>query len=183
MGKKAKQWKNIGLPSVNDDDSTGDWWDRVWRLKGERQSSSLQTLADEYNEVQEEMDIINARRSELTALKEALDRRILEEIDKSGIEKVTLSGQTFSERIDIETTVTDRIPFLKWIAKNFPEFLTVNAGHIKTLAKTAIDPDAVADIPIAERNNIPEGMPGSNKLPPGVSAATKRTLGRVETKK
>ena len=182
MGKKAKQWLNAGLP-VADEDTTGDWWEKVFKLKDERATWKVQRLAEEFNEAQEELDIIEARRSELTALKEALNRRILEVLDQTGVEKMTIAGRTFSQRVDVEATVHDRKAFLGWVEKHYPEYVTVNGGHVKTIVKQALDPDQVDMVPVAQRNNIEQGMPGSNKLPPGVSAGTKRTLGAPGSKR
>jgi hypothetical protein len=182
MAKKAKQWQSMGLPPAPED-TKGDWWDKVFQLKDERATWKLQQLAQECNEVEEELAIIDARRSELTALNEALDRRILEVLDQTGVEKVTIEGHTFSQRVDVEPQWVSRAEFIEWVLQTHPEMITVNAGHVKTIVKQALDPDEVETVPIAHRNDIPAGMPGSGKCPPGVVATTRRTLGSPKSKR
>jgi hypothetical protein len=180
MGKKSKQWSTLGLPPVADDNEQSAWFKRMLAFKDERAATPIDDLAQEYNDLEDELAIIDARRSELTALKEALDRTILQRMDDQRIEKLNLLGQTFSERIDIQPKVKDRTAFYDWIRETKQEELfKVDHGHIKTMVKDALDPEVVMTLTPAQRAALKVGEPGSGQCPPGLEAAAKRTLGRT----
>jgi len=182
VAKKAKQWKSIGLPPAPEKEH-GEWFERVLQLKDERQAAPLLKLADEYNEIMEELDIIDVRRSELTATREALDRIIMGHMDTAGLDQIKIAGQTFSERVDVEAQVEDRSTLVGWVLQTQPELVTVNAGHIKSIVKEAMDPEVAAALTVAQRQSLKVGDPGSGKLPPGVKASYRRTLGRTLSKR
>jgi hypothetical protein len=178
VGKKAKQWASLGLPAVADDREHSPWFTKMLALKDERAALPVDALADEYNEVEDELAIIDARRSELTALQEALDRLILAYMDNQKIEKLSLKGRTFSERIDIQPKVRDRQAFYAWLKETGQEdIFTVNHGNIKTIVKDALDPEVALSMTPAQRAAMQPGEAGSGQCPPGLEAATQRTLG------
>ncbi len=184
MAKKAKQWASLGLPEAPNEQAHTDWFQRVLALMDERTTSTAPMLAAEYNDLEDELAIIDTRRSELTALREALDRLVLRFIDANKIDKLSLDGQTFSERIDLQAHVENRETFKAWIHETQQdELLQVNAGHVKTIVKDALDPEVVLSLTPGERAKLKPGSPGSGACPPGVVASTRRTLGRVRTKR
>jgi hypothetical protein len=182
MAKKAKQWKTVGLPSEPEDEQS-ERFQEIIRLKDARAGLQLAELVEEFNDVQDERDIISKRDAQLSRLEEALERLILEHIDKQGAEQIKIGGRTFSERIDVLPNVTDKKALFEWVKETCPEFLKIGEGHLKTLVKEALDPEVAATMTPAQRAGLKAGEPGSNKLPPGVGAYTRRTLGSPRSKK
>lgn len=181
MSRRAKrQWANIALPNVPDPEPSP-WFDEVLKEKDARQGVPLAELAKQYNEAVQLKALIDEQRSHVTALLEALDRRILEDLESQGLESFRAEGQTFSPRHDLYPRVVDRDALHQWLKDTDQEYvLTVNHQNLKTMVKEAFDPANYQGLTLEQRQQIPAGAAGSCAPPPGVEAFAQRTLGRVK---
>lgn len=182
MAKKAKQWTSLGLPA-EPEDKQSERFQEIIRLKDERAQIKLADIVEELNDVKDERDLISKRDQQLSRLEEALERLILDALDTQGADQIKIGGRTFSERVDVIPLVEDRDAMLNWVKQTCPELLKVDSGNLKTIVKEALDPEVAATMTPAQRAALEAGQPGSNKLPPGVGAYTRRTLGSPRSKR
>ena len=174
MAKKPRKWSNQKdkLPAPPAESSQ--WMDKVFAAKDERKDKTMAELAEEYKGLVEEEKFEELARKARNIIYEALERRMLEELEK--VEQ--LSGQdvwrggpgTFSPKFTPRPTVTDQAALDAWIVENKLEsLLTLPSGRLSSIVAEAYDPDAAASMTPAQRAALKPGMPGSALPPPGVS--------------
>ena len=183
MGKQSKKWASVGLPLI-EDDTEKQWFKRVLELKDERKDQNIAQLVEQYPDLEDELALIDSRRSELTALKEALDRRVMEELKKTGADRMTIGGYTVSTTGDVQPKIEDRTKFFEWVEEQgMDDLFTIQHGRVKQLAKEALDPEVAESLTPAARAALEPGYPGSGQLPPGVTARYEPRLSKTRTKR
>lgn len=184
MGRRKgpRKWSNLKdqLPAAPVNES-GEWIEKVFREKDARQQLTMEQLSDEWAALVEEEDKAREAESERNIKFAALERRILEELEKvqevSGQDVWRGKGRTFSPKIEPYPVVTDRAKLKAWIKEEgLDDLLTLPPATLKTLTKEAFDTEIAAMMSPAQRAKLKPGKAGSGQAPPGVTPFLKTTV-------
>lgn len=175
--KKPNKWATVNLPE--EPIEVDEWFQAVLDAMRERATSTMRQLSAEYDMRERILDALDKTRKKQTAIIEALNRRILEELERSGSDVWRDEGHTYSPSSDVSAKVRDRAAFVQWVKDSGQEeLLTVMPATVKSLTKNALDPEVAASLSPQERAKLKPGDAGSCAPPPGVEAFARKTLGR-----
>lgn len=151
------------------------------RVKPDGTPVTLAELAAEYASLQEEESFEELAQKERSITYEALERRMLEELEKvkdvSGNDMWRGDGQTVSPKHVLNVHITDKIALKQWIKDTDQEhILEVPAPRLKSIVGEALNADLATGMTFAERAALKPGAPGSMQPPPGVSVSLFNTI-------
>ncbi len=156
------------------------------RIKEDGSPVELRDLALEYGSLEEEEEFEDLARTERSVVFEALERRILEELEKvkgiAGTDMWRGEGQTFSPKHVLNVHVTDPQALRRWIKETDQEhILSVPAARLKSIVGEALNPELSSVMTPAERAKLTPGQPGSMQPPPGVSVSLHHTVNHTNS--
>lgn len=148
---------------------------------------TMDDLAAEYNNLEEEEAFEDMARDRRNIVYDALTKRILEEIEKvkaiAGTDMWRGQDQTFSPKYMLNIRVTDPVALRKWVRETDQEhLLTLPSGRLKAIVGEALNTDAAAAMTPGERAALKPGMPASGQPPPGVEVSLFTTIHHTSTK-
>jgi hypothetical protein len=151
------------------------------RMKENGDPVGMNDLALEWSGLEEEEAFEELRKSERNVTFEALERRILEELERvkevAGTDLWRGEGQTFSPKYMLNVHVTDPVALLQWVKDTQQEhLLTIPVGRLKGIVGEAMNTDVAAALTPAERAAMKPGAPGSGQPPPGVGVTLHTTV-------
>lgn len=188
MAKKPRAWSNQRGKLPEPPAESSEWMKKVFAAKDERSAKTLDELAAEYEGLVEEEKFEELARKARNIIYEALERRMLEELEK--IEK--MSGQdmwrgepgTVSPKFTPRPNVVDQAALDGWIKEHKLEsMLTLPGGRLNSIIAEAYDQDIAASLSPAERAALKAGMPGSLQPPPGVNVFLKNCINFTQRRK
>lgn len=143
------------------------------RIKETGEVFSMADLQNEWVALEEEADFASLQEHQRNVKFDALERRILEELEKvkavAGTDMWRGEHKTFSPKFTPRPTVTDLQALMQWIKDTKQEDqLTLAHPRLKAIVCEALDPDAAAAMTPAERAALKPGAPASGLPPPGV---------------
>lgn len=182
---KPRKWSNLKdqLPAPPPRQNS-EWFDKVIAAKDARAGSTMNELAQEYELLCAEEEAAAQARSERNIKFEALDRRILEELEKvqavSGQDMWRGVGQTFSPKFDPYPIIEDKQALRAWVLERGMDLLlTLPKSTLKSLVKEAFDTDLAAQMSPGARAKLKPGDAGSGAAPPGVTVFLKTGVHRT----
>lgn len=148
---------------------------KVFEAKDARQAKTMNELALEWADLEEEEEFEELAQSERNIKYAALERRILEELEKvkqvAGTDMWRGEGHTFSPKFTPRPVVTDLPALMAWIKSTGQEHqLTLPKPRLKSIVCEALDTELAASMTVAQRAELKPGDPSSGACPPGVSA-------------
>lgn len=157
------------------------------RLKEDGTPYTLKDLAEQYASLEEEASFEDLAQRERSIHFEALERRMLEELEKNkdltGIDMWRGDGQTISPKHVLNVHITDPIALRKWIKDTDQEHvLSIAAPRLKSIVAEALNADIVTAMTPAQRAALQPGQPGSMQPPPGVSVTLFSTINYTSRK-
>jgi hypothetical protein len=190
MGRrnKPKKWSNLEgqLPR----DTSAELSERFQQVLAEadkRNGRTMQALQDEWVDLEEEEAFAKLAEYERNVKFEALERRILEELEKvkavSGGDMWRGAAKTFSPKFTPRPSVEDAAKLMAWIKATGQEHqLTLPAPRLKSIVCEALDTDAAALLTPAERAQLKPGDPASGAPPPGVTVFLDKSVHHTTVK-
>jgi hypothetical protein len=173
---KPRKWSNLKgqLPDDPEQVQMSPWMEKVLTAKDARQSHTMQQLQDEWVDLEQEEAFASLAEGERNIKYEALERRILEELERvkavAGTDMWRGESKTFSPQFTPRPVVDDPAKLLQWIKDTKQEaLLTLPAPRLKSLVCEALDTEAAAVMTPAQRAELKAGEPASGSPPPGVS--------------
>lgn len=177
---KPRKWSNLKdvLPAAPAKES-GEWIEKVFAEKDKRADYTMEELDAEYALLVAEDEAAAAAQRERNIKYEALERRILEELEKVQ----TVSGQdmwrsreghTFSPKYDPYPIVKDKAALMQWIRDSkLEDLLTLTKPTLKMIVREAFDTELAALMSPGQRAQLKPGQAGSGAPPPGVEVFLK----------
>lgn len=173
---KTRKWSNLKgtLPEAPPKEST-EWMQKVFAAKDERAGKTMNELALEYADLEEEEAFAELAASERNIKYAAIERRVLEELAKveelAGTDMWRGEGQTFSPKNTLRPVIKDPGALMQWIKDTGQEDqLTLPDSRLKNIVAEALSTDAAAMLTPAQRAQLKPGDPASGACPPGVEA-------------
>lgn len=192
MGRanKPRKWSNLKgiVPDDPEQVVLTEWMIKVLEAKDERQAKSMQELQDEWSDLEEEEAFAELAQSERNIKYAALERRILEELEKvkavAGTDMWRGERKTFSPKLTLRPTVNDLSALMQWIHDTGQESqLSLPAPRLKSIVCEAMDTDAAVSMTPAERAALKPGAPASGQPPPGVKVFLQTGVNHTTVKK
>lgn len=171
---KVRKWSNLkGQVPDAPTAEPSEWMERVFKEKDARQTKTMSELQEEYAELVAADEAAEEAKSERNIKYAALDRRILEELDKvkqvSGQDMWRGNGHTFSPKFSPRPVVEDPVAFMKWIHDtNQQDQLTLPTGRLNAIIAECMDTSLASILTPAQRALLAPGDPGSGMPPPGI---------------
>lgn len=156
------------------------------RTKADGTSYTMDDLAAEYGSLEEEEEFEDLARTERSVTFEALEKRILEELERvksiAGTDMWRGQGQTFSPKHVLNVHVTDAVALRRWIKETDQEHvLSIPAPRLKSIVAEALNPELAVAMTPEQRILLKPGAPGSMQPPPGVSVTLHTTINHTNS--
>jgi hypothetical protein len=186
---KARKWSNlVGKLPEDAPRESSEWMEKVFVLKDELKSATMDDLACAYADLDEEEALAELAQKERNIKYKALELRILEELDKvkaiAGTDMWRGRGQTFSPKFTPRPVIENPAALAQWIQDTGQQhLLTLPPARLKSIVCEALDPDGAAVLNAAQRAALKPGDPASGACPPGVSAFMAFGLNHTTTRK
>lgn len=171
---KPRKWSNLkGQVPDAPVNETSEWMQEVFKEKDARKDLGMDELQQEYGDLVAADEAAAAAASERNIKYAALDRRILEELEKvkkvSGQDMWRGNGHTFSPKFSPRPVVEDSAKLLAWIKEtNQEDQLTLPTGRLNAIIAECMNTDLAAILTPAQRATLKPGDPGSGMPPPGI---------------
>jgi len=171
---KVRKWSNLkGQVPDAPETQPSEWMQEVFKAKDARQTKSMDELQQEYGELVAADEADKAAASERNIKYAALDRRILEELEKvkqvSGQDMWRGNGHTFSPKFSPRPVVEDKQALRAWITETGQEDqLELPTGRLNAIIAECMNTDLAAILTPAQRATLRPGDPGSGMPPPGI---------------
>jgi hypothetical protein len=160
----------------------------VFAAKDARKDATMDELIAERAALEEEEAFEDLARADRSVKYEALDRRILEELDKvkqiAGTDMWRGDGRTASPKITPQPIVEDIVALTEWIKDTglYDTLFTLSKPRLKATVCEALETDAAAALTPAQRAALKPGAPGSGAPPPGVKVHLRTTVHHTSAK-
>lgn len=181
--KKVRQWSNLKGQLRPDPEQVelSERMKRVLKEKDERAAKSMNDLALEFASLEEEEAFEALAAHERNIKFEAIERRILEELQKiqdmAGTDMWRGDGHTFSPKYHPRPIVTDPGKLLTWIHDTGQDsLLRLLPPTLQSIVGEALNTDLAATLTPAQRAAMQPGSAGSGTPPPGVDVVLRTTV-------
>lgn len=156
------------------------------RTKDDGTPYTMDDLAGEYGSLEEEEEFEDLAKTARSVVFEALERRILEELERvktiAGTDMWRGQGQTFSPKYVLNVHVDDPIALRRWIKDTDQEHvLSIPAPRLKSIVAEALNPEIAVSMTPEQRIALKPGAPGSMQPPPGVSVTMHTTINHTNS--
>jgi hypothetical protein len=121
-------------------------------------SKSIEELAVAINTVESRKTDIEQSLSAFNAELVALERLLIDQFDKTGVEKISVGGYGFSPKPEPAPKVVDPSALRAYVDENMPEILSVNYQTLRGLVARALE--------------------GGEDIPPGVEVNVRTSISR-----
>lgn len=187
---KPRKWSNLqGQLAADPEETTlSPWMEEVLVLKDERKDKTMDELALEFADLEEEEAFADLATSERNKKFKAIELRVLDELKRveavAGTDMWRGQGQTFSPKYTPRPVVTDPAALMQWIRETGQEDqLTLSAPRLKSIVNEVLDTELAALMSPAARAALKPGDAGSGLLPPGVAAFLQTSVHHTSAKK
>lgn len=181
--RKKRQWSNLKgqIPDDPEQVVMSERMEKVLKEKDERADKSMNDLAQEFASLEEEESFEELARSERNIKFEAIERRILEELEKiqgiAGTDMWRGDGHTFSPKYQARPIVTDPAKLMQWVRDTGQEaLLRLLPSTLQSIVNEALNTDLAATLTPAQRAALEPGSAGSGVPPPGVQVVLRTTV-------
>lgn len=183
--KKAGKWANqVGTIPEEQKDTVSPWFKKVLEEKDTLQGLSMAELDAKWAALEAEDEAVEEARKARNIKYEALEMRILEEIERiktiSGQESWRGNGTLITPKRVLRPSVKDKAALRAWVEEHDMEaMLELPSGRLNSLVTDAFDTENASILTPAQRATLSAGMPGSQLAPPGVEVFMKTTVNRT----
>lgn len=190
MGRrnKPRKWSNLeGTLPADTSSELSERFQQVLAEVDKRRGTTMQDLQDEWVDLEEEERFAKLAEYNRNVKYEALERRILEELEKvkavAGTDMWRGAAKTFSPKWTPRPSVEDTARLMQWIKDTGQEHqLTLPAPRLKSIVCEALDTDAAALMTPAQRAQLKPGDPASGAPPPGVTVFLDKSVHHTTVK-
>jgi hypothetical protein len=187
---KTRKWSNLkgAVPDAPDQVELTPRMLEIFQEKDARAAKTMDELTAEYAALEEEEAYEALAAAKRSILYEALDRRILEELDKikaiAGTDMWRGQGRTASPKYTPNPIVKDPAALKAWIKDNkLEDLLTLSSPRLKSIVCEALDSEIALALTPAQRAQLKPGEPGSSQPPPGVEVFLRTSVHHTSAKR